>query len=303
MPKSDERLIHPLHQAYRLIKAGDTTQARPLVADALRANRQNIDAWWLASYTAQSEAERRAALGHVLRLNPSHKPALEALRRLDAPRPHRAESPRPRQRFRPGMLALRVFGFACFGLVGLLLYSNFVGGGPWLAIERFLFGAPEATGYVAPGGGSALETAENAFPIVQEGEISGYGEIKLAALRRGEAHRYSFNASRGDEILIGVTFTNPGDTRTTAMELWDSTGRMVASELNMQAQIDEMTGGMPNPFEGLSSFRAIQYAVPRSSTYYVVLIARDGGAAGNYNLLITNANDPIQGDMGRFLDE
>ena len=72
-----------LQHAYELIKLKDFGAARPLVIKSLKEDKTNIDAWWLAVYTAKNPAEKRRAVDQVLHLNPHHEAALTLQQRLD----------------------------------------------------------------------------------------------------------------------------------------------------------------------------------------------------------------------------
>jgi hypothetical protein len=67
-----------LTQAAAAIKANQRQQAHDLVKQAIQLNPDNADAWFIASYLAQTVEERIAALELALRLNPQHDLAQQA---------------------------------------------------------------------------------------------------------------------------------------------------------------------------------------------------------------------------------
>ena len=88
-------------QAVRLIargvaalKANDMQRARQLLLEARKLDPENTDSLlWLTSTTRDTE-QRRQILGQVLKINPAHPQALQALAKLEG-RPAPVEPPPP----------------------------------------------------------------------------------------------------------------------------------------------------------------------------------------------------------------
>lgn len=58
-----------LDKAYELIKAGQNSEAINILEDAIRADRNNEDAWWLFANASDEPEAKRNALNNVLRLS------------------------------------------------------------------------------------------------------------------------------------------------------------------------------------------------------------------------------------------
>lgn len=73
-----------LEQAIALIKAGDTEKAKQLLADIIRQNPRDENAWLWMTRCVGSEKEKRFCFGQVLKINPQNKHAIEGIKRLDS---------------------------------------------------------------------------------------------------------------------------------------------------------------------------------------------------------------------------
>lgn len=311
-----------LKQAYELIKLHDFVAARPLVLDVLKQDDDNVDAWWLAAYVAETPEQKRRALKHVLRFRPDHAPAQEMLMRLEA-----AEALRPavydsapstplvtkprKSGIQWRVWGLRLFAVLCLNLTGLVLLDNFTGGKILGPIEHLIIGEPDALGWVrADGGGEVPEAMlprEARIPITQEQTLAAYGKIQFGVLRQGEAHVYHFNALRGDQLIIAANFTSKGDPEIIALEVWDFWGNTVANEESLAEMFGGQepvgTGGMEGQFAGLTSLRVVQYDVIRNGVYALAVVNREGGPSGNYNLIVTTVDKGINSELLEALGE
>jgi hypothetical protein len=72
-----------LKKAVAALRDGDRTQARALILADLRANPDNLTTWLWALEVANSDKERRSILGKILKLDPTHKGALQYLKKLN----------------------------------------------------------------------------------------------------------------------------------------------------------------------------------------------------------------------------
>jgi hypothetical protein len=64
-----------LRQAYTLIKAGQATEAMPLLNGVLAGDPDNTEAWWLLAHAAPTAADSVLALQQVILLKPDYAPA------------------------------------------------------------------------------------------------------------------------------------------------------------------------------------------------------------------------------------
>ena len=77
-------MSNKLQQAIAAIQAGDKATARQLLAEILKSDRDNEDAWlWMAS-AVEYEKNRRRCLEYVLEINPSNDVARRELAALQA---------------------------------------------------------------------------------------------------------------------------------------------------------------------------------------------------------------------------
>jgi hypothetical protein len=72
-----------LQQAITLIKKGKREQARELILSEVKSNPENLTAWLWALEVAANEKEQRTILHRILTLDPTHKGALQFLKKLD----------------------------------------------------------------------------------------------------------------------------------------------------------------------------------------------------------------------------
>jgi hypothetical protein len=74
-----------LEKALKLARSGQHTAARQIIEDILNRDPLHEQAWLVLAFIAQSIEERRSALGQVLRYNPTHARAAQALRNTLTP--------------------------------------------------------------------------------------------------------------------------------------------------------------------------------------------------------------------------
>lgn len=72
-------------QAQAAVKTGDNTQAQLLLANLLKHDRKNAEAWYLLSTITASKEHKEVFLGKVLKLNPNHLQAKTQLAKLQTP--------------------------------------------------------------------------------------------------------------------------------------------------------------------------------------------------------------------------
>jgi hypothetical protein len=280
--------LHRLQIAYQYVQMEAYDEARPILEDVLKFDPNNIDAWWLSVFIAETPQRKRAALGRVLQLKPDHMLAQLLAERLDqsganiyGDAPAKASRPilppKKKRRIRWAYVLFSAIGLVATMFTSLLLIDNLTGGQMFAGFEERLFGEPEADGWVdATNGGLATEDLpeEQRIPITLRRNV-GYG-TQLGVLDIGEAHQYQFNAVRGDEIIVAINFPNNGNTAVIALELWNPSGGVIAREitdLGFNA--------------GVLSGRALQYNVLQENTFSLVIVSRPGGPAGNYTLIIS----------------
>ncbi|MBN1934838.1 MAG: hypothetical protein JW934_09245 [Anaerolineae bacterium] len=85
-----------LHQARQALQSGDRERARRLLADALRANLRDAQAWLLMSEAVEQRAHKLDCLMRVLAIEPENATALAQLARLNPqPEPPSAKKTPP----------------------------------------------------------------------------------------------------------------------------------------------------------------------------------------------------------------
>jgi len=72
-----------LKQAIQLIKEDHKEPARQLIISEVKNNPSNLTAWLWALEVAENEKEKRTILQRILTINPTHKGALQYLKKLD----------------------------------------------------------------------------------------------------------------------------------------------------------------------------------------------------------------------------
>jgi len=77
----------PLEQAYAYIKAGDIEKAKRLLAQILKQNPRDENAWLWMSHCVVEIEQKRYCFERVLTINPQNQSAIEGLKRLDNPVP------------------------------------------------------------------------------------------------------------------------------------------------------------------------------------------------------------------------
>jgi hypothetical protein len=78
-----------LKRAAALIKQGEKGQASTILRGVLRSDPQNVEAWWMLSYTFDSTDKATQALERALSLDPAHAASNKRIAKLrgDEPRP------------------------------------------------------------------------------------------------------------------------------------------------------------------------------------------------------------------------
>lgn len=286
--------LHRLQIAYWYVKAGANEEARPILEDILKFDPDNIDAWWLSVFIAETPQRKRAALGRVLQIKPDHAPAQQMAQKLDEQSqkmtgalPERHISlvpPKKKRRIRWPYVLLSAIGTLAMMFTSLLLLDNFTGGDLFDDFERRLLGEPEPLGYinVLRGGPATEDTPEqDRLPITKRRNIE-YGSTNIGVLNHEEAHEFRFYAQRRDEIVAVVSFTTNGDPNIFAVELWNS-GGMVARELmGMGFTVGPLTG------------RALQYTALVEGGVSLVIYSQPGGPSGNYSLMVTTIDELME---------
>jgi hypothetical protein len=77
-------LNNSLQEGMKALRAGEKGRAKLLFLEALRQDRDNIQAWLWLSGAVETDKERIACLKEVLRIDPAHSAALRGLERLSA---------------------------------------------------------------------------------------------------------------------------------------------------------------------------------------------------------------------------
>lgn len=297
-----------LQEAYRLIKMKDFVSARPLIIEILREDKENIDAWWLAVYAAESDKDKRIALSKVLTLKPDHAAAKEMVQRLNR---QTAELASPAQKLRTTSIQMEkkssplplVLGFA--GILALLfavvaIYDAFTGQN----LLGFLAKDKEALGWVeADSIGIAGDDLpeDQRIPIVQNKDAE-YNNLQNGTLYNKEAHAYNIRGIPNDTILIVIVFSkdlmsfdeqelldaltnvsniDPYNRRrpeVPLMELWNEQNKVVAQGT---------LGDIPHT-------QMIEYTPLDYGNLRLVITGREGAPTGNYFLQITSSSGIIE---------
>jgi hypothetical protein len=75
-------MANKLSQAVRLIEAGEEREARQVLAEALKSDPTNDEAWVMMAAVAKADELREKCLREALKLNPGNQTALRALKSL-----------------------------------------------------------------------------------------------------------------------------------------------------------------------------------------------------------------------------
>lgn len=75
----------PLEEAVACIKAGNTEKGKQLLADVLKQNPRDENAWLWMTRCVTSTEQKRDCFNRVLKINPQNQYAIEGLRRLNNP--------------------------------------------------------------------------------------------------------------------------------------------------------------------------------------------------------------------------
>lgn len=115
-----------LQEAVNAIKSGNTDRAKQLLADVLKHNPQDENAWLWMTKCVTSNDEKRYCFERVLKINPQNQHAIEGIRRLNnpvpptpLPRATQQQSVSPPQRKKSNswlfiLMTLGFVGFICF---------------------------------------------------------------------------------------------------------------------------------------------------------------------------------------------
>jgi len=72
-----------LKQAFSLIEAGNSDDARAILRPILESEKENADVWWVYSHAVSDPETARLALSNVLRISPDYPDARELLNQLE----------------------------------------------------------------------------------------------------------------------------------------------------------------------------------------------------------------------------
>lgn len=125
-----------LQEAVNAIKSGNTEQAKRLLADILRQNPQDENAWLWMTRCLTSNDEKRYCFERVLKINPQNQHAIEGIRRLNNPisttpqpkatQQQSAHQPKPKKSsLLVGVLVVfGILGFACFCAAAMWMFPD-----------------------------------------------------------------------------------------------------------------------------------------------------------------------------------
>ncbi len=278
----DQATEDTLRRAYQLIKSGDRDTARALVKPVLAAERDNIDAWWLAAHAAASAPDVRVALDQVLRLNPEHRAARVMGARLRRLHPElvlaekAAARNAPHQRY--GLVSNRwvwnvvlMVGLLAFAFGGAALVSSVLGLS-WLHDRVTDVG--DAVGLdVRPDDTYGKVTLQDQgvaaveYPITQM-KSALKGDVVTGNLLANEAHVWTFSGEHGQDVMAMVQFTVAGNAAH-VVELHDAGGRKLAQGVGMASDSGTVT---------------LVYTLSQSGSYRLVIFGRPNGPRGAYAL-------------------
>jgi hypothetical protein len=275
MDKTTEEI---LGRAYHLIRADDRDTARALIKPVLAAERDNIDAWWLAAHAAATPADIRFAIRQVLRLNPEHRPAYLMLARLNLRHPEVSPDEKIARRAREARSGGRwvwnvvlLIGIVALSLGALALVAT-VAGLTWFhetvdevgeAVGVDLSPANPEFGTVS----SDDSGVEREFPVTQRKPVTR-GEIMVGDLLPNEAHVWMFSAQRGQEVLAMLQFTAAGNA-SHVLELQDANGQLLAVGLGESSDSGTVT---------------LIHTVSQAGSYRLVILGQPDGPRGAYAL-------------------
>lgn len=297
--------LFKLQQAYHLIKNRDFAAARPLVLEVLREDKNNLDAWWLAVYVAESDRDKHAALNKVLALNPDHAAAQEIRRRLHSPvdqfgitqpRLKKTSLTPPKKKSRlPYILGL--FGLIMAGFTVLAIFDAITGKNVLRPVQQQVIGEGENFGYVEANNVGIATGNEVGLPIVSETKAE-MSQIQNQTLFNGEAHAYKIVGQPNDTLYIFIVFSqdlvgfdeadlldalnqvsnidpnNRPKPTIPLIELWNGENKVVA-----QGTIGDLPGT-----------QMIEYTPTTRESLKLIVAGRDGNPTGNYFVQITSSS-------------
>lgn len=273
----DETTRATLREAYQKLKAGDKTGACALIKPVLAANRENVDAWWLAVHAADTPEDTETALREVLRLKSDHAPARLMLDRFLVEHPPAPPPLKPVQRTRRGSsnrwvwIPLMIIGCLGMSFSSMALISGIAGSD---FLDQAVENVSGAVGIdVETGKAGQFGTVQGGnpsdprpIPITQVLNIES-GDVQTGSLRRNEAHIWTFRAWGGQEVMVMLQFTVAGDA-SAVLELRSASGHKVASGVG----------------EKDSGTVTLVHTLTETGEYELVIIGRPDGPRGDYGL-------------------
>ena len=277
-----------LDEARQRLRAGDRPAALCILKAILVEDRAHVEAWWLAAQAAASRTEAETALRVVLKLQPDHPHAGQALARLQrlqmqtagsapvaappvrstparhipAPPPARVTAETRGRRNRVRVLAIVLSLLVMMGS-GALFVLNLTGHPLAHQIESSLNAGP-------------LPTATPAY-IASGAQLQGIVEA-------GETRRYYFQGAAGTDMFVGVGFAAVASDATTdgALELIDPAGYRMA-----------VSGRDGAPFEipslpglNVGNVSVLYASLDMTGVWELRLIGREALSSGPFVLLM-----------------
>lgn len=278
----DQATEDALRRAYRLIKAGDRDAARALIMPVLAAERDNIDAWWLAAHAAVSPPDVRVALGQVLRLNPDHQAARVMGARLNRLHPELLLAEKAAARNAPyrryGLVSNRwlwnvvlLVGLLAFAFGGAALVSSVLGL-TWF--HDTVNDVGDAVGLdIRPDDTYGSVTLQDQGAAAVEVPITQIkpapkGDVVTGNLLANEAHVWTFSGEHGQDVMAMVQFTVAGNAEH-VVELLDAEDRKLAQGVGMASDSGTVT---------------LVYTLSQPGSYKLVIFGRPDGPRGAYAL-------------------
>lgn len=290
-----------LDEARQRLRAGDRPAALHILKAILVQDRTQVEAWWLAAQAASDRAEAEAALRVVLKLQPDHPRAGQALARLQttgvtpaAARPIRPPNPqritsappqRPTTQNRGRRARVRL-------LAALLSLVVIAASGTLFVLN--LIGHPLA--HQIQSGLSASDPATPAPAFIASGsQLQGIVNAE-------ETLHYYFQGSAGTDMFVGVGFAAVSSDANTdgSLELFDPNGYRVAVSGRDSAPFEVPT----LPGLNVGNVSVLYTALDVSGVWELRLIGREGRSAGAFVLMMQclperACTSPSRGWQGR----
>lgn len=272
-----------LEEARRHLRVGDRAGALPILKAILVQDRTHVEAWWLAAQAASNRAEAEAALRVVLKLQPGHPRAGQALARLQATgvapaaasavrpaNPQRivaAPAPHPKTQDRGRRNRLR----AVAAVLSLVVMAA---SGALFVLS--LTGHPLAQ-QIQTGLGAGDPATPTPALISSGAQLQGI-------VNTGQTLHYYFQGRSGTDMFVGVGFAAVSSEANTdgALELFDPDGYRVAVSGR-----DDVPFSMPAlPGLNVGNFSVLYAALDVSGVWDLRLIGREGRSAGAFVLVM-----------------